>query len=584
MITNLNKVSVKINVGSRYWKIFNNDETAGWVKDEIICARCKQPVDSSQYTSKCPHCESLFAGVIEEGFNFNNINFNDGKLKANLGEGLKLSDSKKSKTLFQVIEHSAYRFDILKINVKLSGEFISKINPYYIPEEDRSESISYGTGLTSYYMIEYVLKDFKIEFLSCFSYDLDKKPNERITLEKDKPGNFLEFNKENVYSVYQDERCSDIKKSVNRKTKWICEYIYDATASKMLKNTILNFQEPPLKLELAIKHNISSDDMIIKNPNATKLHEILGVSKACLKFIIDPDLDKYSEIEKVYKTNFKKKILELYYNLGDRYRKFFKDMEIFFNDKNCFDTLQAKEKIAELYYVGYDLNRLYQYLTEECKWQQGLNFPEALTNLYDYVNMCEEMELKDYDRYPKALRTRHDVMVMRYNSISMNQKEQANFDNVVSKYKKLEYKNSKYILRIAKTPKELVHEGNDLNHCVGSYADKMASESNVIFFLRDINEPDKSLVTIEINKDGSQLHGYTLKLGQCKGLYNRSLVSQEKSFVNEFTKKVLNKAYIDDNGEIQIRKTVKKKVTTIKDLEQALIENDDTLSMLKKSC
>ena len=56
-----------------------------------------------------------------------------------------------------------------------------------------------------------------------------------------------------------------------------------------------------------------------------------------------------------------------------------------------------------------------------------------------------------------------------------------------------------YAIFIAKSPAELVIEGNALSHCVGrsGYDRKMANEETLIFFVRKMEELDKPFVTLE---------------------------------------------------------------------------------------
>ena len=588
MITNIDNLTVIVNAsGPSSWNGINVAGESLWVKQRNVCAKCQCEVESSG-VKECPHCNAKVITSMQKYLNASDVpqeyeTYSARKKPASIEKSQKTN-------IFKVIEHSQYRFDILKASVEVTGEYIFEKNPHYIDKSKRDEEINYGIPLEAVFTSRYKVKSMDIKFKSCYSYDLNKKPGERITLEVDEIGNFIEVNKKNLELVYTCDKCGDVSGAGMANTQWIRQKIYNASASKSLRNTLFSFEDPSLKTELAIKHNLSIDDIIIKNHTATKLHEMLGVSKACLKFIIDQDNSKYSEIENTYRESYKKRILELYHNLGDGYRKFFKDIEMFCNDESIrfFSAFQVRDKITTLYYIGYDMNRLYEYLTEECKWQQGLSFNRALDDLYDYAKMCEELELRDYDRYPKALRTRHDVIVMRYNSVKMDKEEEQNFENVVKKYKKLEYKTSKYLLRIAKSPKELVQEGNDLNHCVGSYADRMANETNVIFFLREIDSPNKSLATIEINKIGNDIDGYKLKLGQCKGAFNRNLDIEEKRFINKFGKSVLGKAIVCDDGQIKIIRDEdrkKDKVITLEDLkalEKALLENNDTIAMCEE--
>lgn len=579
MITNLNDVTVAIESNGTGWR---SEQIAGqevWATRQTICANCgtelesqhKKDVNTHKFCSNCGKMILLtnqFSLSVPKEYNDYSTRKKPEPIQNNA-----------FREMFMYIEHGKYRFDILKFTCRIDVEFSFTKNPHFIKEANRIKGINYDIGLRSLYKAEIKPVSTKINFVSCYSYDLNKKPGERMTLAINEPDNYIEINKKTIAEVYGTHRCHDIILTHSATTQWVRDNIYNATASKSLKNTLIAFQEPSLRLELAIKHGLSSYDIVIKNPTATKLHEILGISKACLKFATDKEKDKYSALENAYRTNYRKEIFELYHKVGDKYKEFFKDCEMFYNDSDVrfISGYQTKEKISYLYCIGYDMARLYTYLTEECKWQQGLQFSTALGELYDYVKMCEEMELRDYDRYPKALRTRHDVIAMRYNSVKMNKEEAKNFNDVVKKYKKLEYKTTKYLLKIAQSPKELVQEGQELNHCVGSYADRMANESNVIFFMRSVDNPDKALVTIEIMKEGNALDGFKIRLGQCKGSFNRGLSTEERNFINQFKKTVLSKAIIDDMGNVILIKPEKDADVNIKEREQALLENNDTI-------
>jgi len=52
------------------------------------------------------------------------------------------------------------------------------------------------------------------------------------------------------------------------------------------------------------------------------------------------------------------------------------------------------------------------------------------------------------------------------------------------------------------TPEDLVQEGNQIGHCVGSYVKNVCKQTSAILFLRKKKQIDKSYITIEI-KDGN---------------------------------------------------------------------------------
>ena len=57
------------------------------------------------------------------------------------------------------------------------------------------------------------------------------------------------------------------------------------------------------------------------------------------------------------------------------------------------------------------------------------------------------------------------------------------------------------IIRPAESHGEMIDEGNKLRHCVGRawYAEKMAEGKSAIFFIRKKEEPDRPMVTLELD-------------------------------------------------------------------------------------
>lgn len=571
MITELNQITTTINGGSG-WCLPKIQGREIWVAQTKTCSACGEYLETNCIT--CPKCNA-FVVHNEDLDLYIPDRYQDIK---DLDKGLEPVHAKKTINKIVYIEHSPYRFDILAIKIYMEGIYRFRNNPYRISDEDRIAGISYDTGLRAHYYTS--LEDMKstIEFISCFSYDINKKPGQRSTLEVGEVGNFVDINKKTLASVYSDERCQDVRLITNTRTSWIIDKISNASSIKTLKNTLASFEEPSLKTELAIKHNLHPREIVVQNATATTLHEILGISKAYLKFITKDEADKKSYVTQLLRKNDKKFMFKIYHEVGDKYKEFYSMLEKYHEANSDTVSLSAyynRKELLTFFKLGFNMNRLYEYLTEECVWQQGLTPQIALNELYDYVNMCEQLELKDYDRYPKALRTRHDVMTMRYNSVKMNDKQQKCFEDVTEKYKPLEYKDKNYLLRIAKNPLELVYEGSELNHCVGSYADRMADESSIIFFLRDIEQPDKPLATIEIKRLGNDVEGYTLYLGDCRGAFNRKLDSKERTFINKFKKQILKESHIDDFGKLIINKPEKK--LSQKDKTKVLLENADTI-------
>ena len=127
----------------------------------------------------------------------------------------------------------------------------------------------------------------------------------------------------------------------------------------------------------------------------------------------------------------------------------------------------------------------------------------------DYVEACLYLDIDmtlPKNLYPHEFRKWHDIRTDQYatkKALERAEKEKEfadKFAAVANKYLSLQ-RNGKddYIIIIAKSPVELVKEGNFLNHCVGrmNYDQKMAREETLIFFIRKRDEPETPLATLE---------------------------------------------------------------------------------------
>lgn len=97
------------------------------------------------------------------------------------------------------------------------------------------------------------------------------------------------------------------------------------------------------------------------------------------------------------------------------------------------------------------------------------------------------------------------------------------FDRRLAKLRdKYEFQAGGYLIRVAESAEEIIAEGKALGHCVAGYAERHLKGTLTILFLRRANEPDKPLVTMEM--DGKRLvqaHGYKNEWKPCPENPNR---------------------------------------------------------------
>lgn len=143
---------------------------------------------------------------------------------------------------------------------------------------------------------------------------------------------------------------------------------------------------------------------------------------------------------------------------------------------------------------------------------------------------------EDKNRYPKNFKKWHDIRIDQYHTKKAEKDAEQRkelyqkFANVANKYLSLERLIVKedYVCIIAKSPQQLVYEGEQLNHCVGrmNYDQKFAREESLIFFIRNRLSPNTPLVTLEYSPKNH-------KILQCYGEHDTKPSEEILNFVNK---------------------------------------------------
>lgn len=168
----------------------------------------------------------------------------------------------------------------------------------------------------------------------------------------------------------------------------------------------------------------------------------------------------------------------------------------------------------------------------------------------DYLKACVYLGLDmtlPKNRYPHDFKRWHDIRADEYATAKAiaDKKERAElykqFALVAQKYEGLQYKRqAAFIMLIPHSPADLIREGDRLSHCVGrmGYDQKMVREETLIFFVRNIAEPNKPFVTVEYSV---KQH----KVLQCYGYDDTIPNDSVLNFVNKqwlpFANRQLNK-------------------------------------------
>ena len=146
-----------------------------------------------------------------------------------------------------------------------------------------------------------------------------------------------------------------------------------------------------------------------------------------------------------------------------------------------------------------------------------------------------EVDLTDNKaRYPSSLKREHDRAVAKQKLV-LDAKKDEFFQAETERYGKLySYKTDEYMIIPPRDMKDLFEEGRKLNHCVGSYSDRIVEGKTCIMFIRRAKEPDKPYFTIEINQRNSYV--VQLRANSNRGI-NYTTEKELVKFLKEWSKK-----------------------------------------------
>lgn len=177
----------------------------------------------------------------------------------------------------------------------------------------------------------------------------------------------------------------------------------------------------------------------------------------------------------------------------------------------------------------YNINpkRFAEYLSIDLPNQGLTELANVLSLYFDYLKMAS-MIRKKYDKYPKYLKTEHDIVSMKFNYLKRFKKT-FSLEDFYKDYKNLEYSSRIFSIVMPKESIDVIDEGFNLNHCVASYVDNIIEEDCLILFLRRTESLDESLVTVEYNIDDNCIV-------QARGSVNRALSRDEFKFLEKWAK------------------------------------------------
>ena len=170
------------------------------------------------------------------------------------------------------------------------------------------------------------------------------------------------------------------------------------------------------------------------------------------------------------------------------------------SEKKSFYRQDGYKNIKGLFKTDKEVTEFMEYISA-----QNTN----LSSYSDYLYACNYLDLDmtlPKNRLPHNFKRWHDIRIDEYHTAkALKDAEErkalyAKFASVAEKYLPLQKddKNT-FVIVIARSPQDLIREGDILHHCVGrmNYDQKFAREESLIFFIRNKQCPDIPFVTVE---------------------------------------------------------------------------------------
>ena len=232
--------------------------------------------------------------------------------------------------------------------------------------------------------------------------------------------------------------------------------------------------------------------------------------------------------------NFKER-----FGVEKSYYNFMKENNIDSNELNVL-KIYKKTNIDDIRFLKkfyiHDLEKVSEYVKLDKFIDYIKNKKKFDIQMYiDYLGFLKKLKIDLKNKrylFPENLKERHDEyerQILIKNNAKVNKA-------INKRYKQLKrniYSNKKYIVMPAESFISLEDESTQQNHCVRTYADKYATGKCDIYFMRKNEEPEKSLVTIEV------ING---KIVQSRTKNNGIPDNSQKRFLKKWEKEILNAA------------------------------------------
>lgn len=467
-----------------YGKIINSDNWRG----------CKS-IDESKYYSVCPSCRKLFQH----------------KKKPHNGDSVSCPHCQHSGTLYD------FRDQTITIETPMSftayleyidGGFVLRLFESWLDYSERDtdnyEKLSCYPGIaTKEVAREYWLNGEYYYYLNVSQDPYDEMEFIEVEASDISDEGYWIYNYDNDYDPMSSSETDDIKCSDPYKSVTCIEALTNRTSYRAFR-TLQKYGFTAL----------AKDSVYVPGyfPDSSKICEVLmyDYNKLKAKF----------RIEKI----------------GIAYLEHIRSLELYgleVTEENA-DILVRLDSNAKKILSLDKPKKIFKYLRNQARKKSY----STARDYADYIKECEKLgyDLKETSvLYPTDLATTHRrtaALVKIENSALVEQSIKDKYERL---HKACEWNNDKYAIVMPKSAEEIINEGAILNHCVGSYCERVANGKSIILFLRKIDDLDKPFYTLEIRPNM-----YKFDFVQCRGYRNsdpsKEIYDRVDNFLESYAK------------------------------------------------
>lgn len=197
-------------------------------------------------------------------------------------------------------------------------------------------------------------------------------------------------------------------------------------------------------------------------------------------------------------------------------------------DRNTYRWRCYPRFITLINEYGYTAKPLLNYVDYLKTFEAIDSVDYALKEIEDYAKMMKEISPK-FDKYPRHFLTTHKIASRNYNRLK-HQFDEEKFKKRINL--EMERTFDKFCFIYPKCIQDIKDESVQMSNCVSSYVQRVIDGQCDILFLRYKDNPDKSLVTIEVRGN---------KIVQALQRYNHPLTKEQVEIVDKWNKWYANK-------------------------------------------